>query len=353
MAFETSIGETAKQHTSVIALDQIYSPNKNADHAASASKLHGEVRTANTTGSSALPHLDLVDNGSRQSFIANSFHSFVDSTNRVVHEAAAVGADLTQGAYHEVKDHPGKVFGEVAKGIGYGVLGVAAIAVLPEVALVGVVAVGAAAGGYMLGKEIREHAPGVIHDAKVVAHADQYSQKEVSDAHSGLQHAGAAGVDAAATSVGALMGGALVASWLGEAGAAGGTVAREAGGEVPAARPRVVRPGGAPNVEDPTLTARAKAYGMNGEPPAPRPAPEATPRRPVKPPHGNINQDDPIFTARAKVYGMNGEPPAPRPASEATPRRPVKPPHGHINQDDPIFTARAQFVRPKPEAPKS
>jgi hypothetical protein len=221
-----------------------------------------EAHTAALAQSGALPHISLVDGGDQDSYLSNSFQSDFDSAKSVFHEAAPVGKDIATGAYDEVKDNPGKVAGELAKGIAYGAVGVAAIAGLPELAVAGAVA-GVAVGANAL----YDHAGGVMHDAGVVAHADQYSQKEVADAHIGLQSVGASGIDGAADAVGALVGGGLVAPLVGEAGAAGGAVAREAGGEVPVSAenpvisaPRRIRPGGAMNPNDPILTTMPDIY---------------------------------------------------------------------------------------------
>jgi hypothetical protein len=104
--------------------------------------------------------------------------------------ALRVAHDLKEGGVDELINHPLKVLGNAAIGaaatIGAGL-------VAPEIALAAGAA-GIAYGAY----ELYKHAPGWIHDAKVVANPDQYSATEQANAHAEIRGIGAGSVDMAA-----------------------------------------------------------------------------------------------------------------------------------------------------------
>jgi hypothetical protein len=122
-----------------------------------------------------------------------------DKVIEIAGDVKAVAKEFGKGAVDEVVHHPGHLVKSAAIGA---VIGVAAVLVAPEI-MVGAAVVGAGVAAY----EVAKHAGGWVHDAKVVAHPENYSQDEVEKARTDVRGLGAGAIDTAAGVVGGMGGG--------------------------------------------------------------------------------------------------------------------------------------------------
>jgi hypothetical protein len=110
-----------------------------------------------------------------------------------------VFSEIGSGMVDEVVNHPGRLVGSAALGLG---AAVAAVLVAPEVAAA--VAIGA---GLYAAWSLVSALPGWIHNASVAANPDDHTAAEVNDAEAGLRSLGAGTLDVAASALGAPIGG--------------------------------------------------------------------------------------------------------------------------------------------------